>query len=374
MADVTPDEHGAPFPTLGEAGLPASPSLSSVIARIRRSLVVQPRPDALETARAAVLPLLYAGGVDIFDLRVLRSEGGWDSERVAYSLELAGAAVPIEVRGVGESLPVPEGRTDVPWQLLCSGPDWILVDHRGDTPATDHISLYDPLFSTILLTLLSARSPLDLGTRLTEAQSLLRTQRYTGLIAKLIARVGAGEARRRIDVSGAGLEETLRKEGLLEADEPFQIDEPIREALRMELNATQFGFVRPAGPLADITLDDVHRHARQVANLKGQLRAQVDGEDVPIRSRSALYFVLANLALQFGREDALPEDDLVLPPELPPENRRSRALGRAGWHLLLDHTEEALNDRTKQLLQTLRLSDRFRASNRNRPYPDGTAD
>ena len=373
MRDVKSEPHHTPANTPHEtpidSQLPPSPNLSTVITRIRKSLVIQPRPDAQETSRAALLPLLYAGGVDIFDLQVLRTDGRYDRHRIGYQLNVAGAKVPLEVWGVGVHLPEPQPRNDVPWELICNGPDWALIDHRQDPPGADRISLYDPIFPTVLLTLLSARSPLALGARLTEAQALLRTHRYATTIAKLITRLGAEEVRDRIDPDGEGLEALLREQQLLEPREPFVLDEPVREALRQELNATQFGFIRPAGPLADITFEDVVRHARLVINLRGRLRAQLDGQEVPIYSRSALYFVLASLALQHGREDALPTEDLVLPPELPPENRRARPLGRAGWYLLLDHNDLELHDRSLSLLETLRLQDRFEATQGDQPYP-----
>lgn len=123
--------------------------------------------------------------------------------------------------------------------------------------------------------------------------------------------------------------------------------------------------------LERIDLAEVREHARQVRHLHGKLQANFDSQPVEITSRSALYYVLAALALQHGREDAIPSDDLIRPPDEPPDQRRARALVRPGWHLLLDHDPGELEERTSQLLDALGLRESLTATLRGHPYPSG---
>jgi hypothetical protein len=125
-------------------------------------------------------------------------------------------------------------------------------------------------------------------------------------------------------------------------------------------------------PLERITLAEVREYAEQVRHLHGKLEAQFDGQPIEMTSRSAFYFVLAALALRHGRADAIPADDLVRPPDEPPASRRSRELGRPGWHLLLDHNPAALEERTCLLLDALQLRTMFTVTKRGEPYPAKT--
>lgn len=122
-------------------------------------------------------------------------------------------------------------------------------------------------------------------------------------------------------------------------------------------------------PFERISLAEVRRHAEQVRHLHGKLEARFEGELVEVTSRSAFYYVLAALALSHGREDAIPPDDLVRPPDEPPDLSRARPLGRPGWHLLLDLDPAEIEERTRSLLAALGLQDTFAAALRGAPYP-----
>ena len=125
----------------------------------------------------------------------------------------------------------------------------------------------------------------------------------------------------------------------------------------------------PAGPLERITLEEIRGYAGAVRNMRGKLQVWFEGEPVDITSRSAFYYVLAELALRHGREDAIPGDDLVVPPDEAPAHRRARPLARPGWQLLVDHEPDVVEERTLELIEALGLQRQFNATQRGQPYP-----
>lgn len=360
--------------TLPPSELQTSPPLLAVAEQVARDLVVQPAPDALGVAQAALLPLLWACGQRAFDLRVLRAEGLPTSRHLRYRLHVAGAAVPVDVWAVGEPIDGPRaaalGLDGAPWGLRLNGPQWCLLDaEHEDEPA--EFSLFDEVFPTLLPTLIG-RGDASTSARLEAARELLREGRIAARLERLVAELGLDVVR----AAAGGPDEAdavaqlLVRHGLLAADELAELPpDAFRAALAQHLRATEMGLVRPAPPLAHVAADDVRRHADKVASLRGGLVVRFDGEEVPVYSRSGYYFVLAALALQFGREDAIPARDLVRPPQAPPADRRSRPLGRAGWHLLLDGDLASTSAAVGGLLERLRLTDRFEAVQNDQPYP-----
>jgi hypothetical protein len=176
-----------------------------------------------------------------------------------------------------------------------------------------------------------------------------------------LARTSDGSRSLELDLYHEPFAEALN--ALLSGDEAAARFDRAAELLGGDRDITRStGFER-------ITFAEVQAHAEQVRHLKGKLDARFDGKHVDMTSRSAFYFVLAALALHHGRADAIPADDLVRPPDEPPASRRARSLGRPGWHLLLDHDPEAIEERTRALLDALHLRGLFTVTQRGEPYP-----
>jgi hypothetical protein len=279
--------------------------VAAALQRARRALVARPRPHALDLSQGAVMPVLHALGVDIFDLEIFRLAGEPELARAVYRLQCPGGPVRIEV-GSAESGPPSENATADrhTLSLISNGRNWRA--RTGDRSRAIDLDLFDEFFAEALNVLLSAEG--DAGARFDRAAELLRSRDRGG------------------------------------NDRP---------------------------PLERITLAEVREYAEQVRHLRGKLEARFAGEPIEMSSRSAFYFVLAALALHHGRADAIPADDLVRPPDEPPASRRSRELGRPGWHLLLDHQPEALEERTRVLLDALQLRNMFSVTKRGEPYPAG---
>lgn len=352
--------------TTSQAG--SGDSLVATVARVKERLVVQPRPDALGVAQVALLPLLRACGLDVFDLGTLRATH--DGELLLYRVQLDGEWAVVAVHGVGVPLTRglgPGDGVDGAFSVRTNGGDWQLLA-RGDDGYG--FSLYDELFPSVVARLFQIGGP-DAARRVELARGLLQQQWLADKLARLSHDVGLDGLRplvRGDDIDVDGITALLREHRLLGSRRAVD-ERALRRAVAVTLNATELGLVRHADALAAISLDDLLLHAEGVANLKGRLRASFDGVPLPVTSRSALYFVLAAVAVQFGREDAVPPEDLVVAPARVPAGVRARALGRPGWYLRLTRDSEALAQATEALLEALGIRHRLRATQRGRPYP-----
>ncbi len=356
-----------PFLTSTHAG-DGDGSLVATVARVKQRLVVQPRPDALGVSQVALLPLLRACGVDVFDLGTLR--GTTDGERMLYRIQLDGEWAVVTVHAVGVPLTRgvgQDGSVDGAFSLRTNGGDWQLLT-RGEEPYG--FSLYDDVFPSVLARLFQIGGP-DVARRLELTLSLLQQEWLADKLARLSRDVGVEELRRLL--GGAEVQPDrvldLLKEHRLIRDRQHIDERAVRRAVAVTLKATELGLVREADTLATITLDDLLLHAEGVANLRGRLQATFDGVALPVTSRTALYFVLAAVAVQYGRDDAIPAEDLVAPPERVPAGVRARPLGRPGWYLLLTRGSASLAEATAALLDELGLRHRLQATQRGTPYP-----
>jgi hypothetical protein len=284
--------------------------VAAALQRARSALLARPEPQALDLAQAALFPLLQSLGVDIFDLRTLRLTCQPTAQRASFRLVRGEEVWLIEVHAAGERLDSSAGPPkDTDWLLLSNGRRWLVSSDAGDRTEDDRSSIDRVAFELF--------------------------HQSFALVLDALLRPGAPV-----------------RERLLRAD----------EMLRAEAGPE-------AGPLERITLEEVLRHAQQVRHLHGRLEAFFDGQEVAITSRSAFYYVLAALALRHGREDAIPGEDLVRPPDEPPALQRALPLGRPGWHLLLEHHPAALEERTERLLDALGLHGRVSARLKGKPYP-----
>ncbi|MEJ2288727.1 MAG: hypothetical protein P8Y02_08800 [Deinococcales bacterium] len=356
-----------PFLTSRHAG-DGDGSIVATLAKVKQRLVVQPRPDALGVSQVALLPLLRACGVDVFDLGTLR--GTTDGERMLYRIQLDGEWAVVTVHAVGFPLARgvgQDGTVDGAFSLRTNGGDWQLLT-RGEDPYG--FSLYDDVFPSVLARLFQVGGP-DAARRLELARSLLQQEWLADKLARLSRDVGVEELRRLLgggNVEPERVLELLRERRLIRDRQ--NIDErAVRRAVALTLKATELGLVREADTLATITLDDLLLHAEGVANLRGRLQATFDGVALPVTSRTALYLVLAGVAAQYGREDAIPAEDLVAPPARVPAGVRARPLGRPGWYLLLTRDSGSLAEATGALLDELGLRHRLRATQKGQPYP-----
>jgi len=348
-------------------------SLLATVARVKERLVVQPRPDALGVAQVALLPLLDACGVDVFDLRTLR--GTTDGDRMLYRVQSGDAWAVAAVHAVGVSLTRGIGQgegVDGAFTVRTNGGDWQLLVRGEDAYG---FSLYDDIFASVLARLFQVGGP-DVARRVELARSLLQQEWLADKLARLSREIGLEELRRVLggaEVEPGRVLELLRAHHLLR--ERRAIDErAVHRAVNVTLHATELGVVREADALTTIGLDDLLLHAEAVANLRGRLRAAFDGVALPITSRSALYFVLAAVAVQYARDDAVPPEDLIAPPARVPAGVRARPLGRPGWSLLLTRDSAGLTAATGALLDRLGLRHRLEATHRGHPYPSTPGD
>jgi hypothetical protein len=345
--------------------------LAAALQRARRTLVARPAASAPEVAQGALFPLLHALGVDIFDLSTLRLAKEPSPELAVYSLRL-GVSAEISMVAADASLPAVtvngDPRADRAGLAIASnGRHWKAVSD-GRSAALD-FELFEPGFPEALAALITAliagESSAD---GLDRAREALQVNRLTDSVERLIERTGADRVRNAA-ADPAALEGSLRREGLLGANEHLPKGyELARERLEEVLES---GEKRPGrgGPLARIGIDEVRHHAEQVRSMRGKLEARFEGKTVEISSRTAYYFLLAALALNHGREDAIPPEDLVRPPDTPPAGRHARPLGRPGWYLLLDHVPDVVERHTSMLLDVLGLRRHFSATQRGEEYP-----
>lgn len=367
------EQHPTPPPSATPHGV--VPSISATTQAVKRYLVLRPDLDALTTARASLLPLLYATGNDIWSPQVLWSEGLPSSKQIRYQLQLTGGqSVTIDIWAVGEALDHAPARNTMPlsevWGVRSNGRDWQLVDFTSELPKVISFGLFDETFPTLFSRLFSARSEASVKERLRSASMLSGTAQLTDKLEQLIAKLGAEAVRQAAEGDPQRVVELLRQEKLLEEQEtPTLSAAEVQDALGYHLNATQLGFVRAAPPLSAITIADVERHCQVVKHLKGQLEANFDGTPVEITSRSGFYYVLAALAVQYGRQDVIPAEDLIAPPDNPPEEKRYRPLGKPGWYLALTGSHAQLEHAVNELLDALNLRHRFEASQRGHPFP-----
>lgn len=350
------------LPALAGAGL------ASTIARVKERLVVQPRPDALGVATVAFLPLMQACGLDVFDQNDLRGTVG--DSRMLFRVRLSDATAVVEVHAVGNSLAQPASAYDVidgGFTVRTNGADWQLLA-RGEDPYP--FSLYDDVFPSVIARLFQVGGP-DVERRVALARTLLQQDWLAGKLARLSREIGRDGLRRLLGGTNARPDrvlDALRERRLLR--ERRNLDpRAVQRAIQLTLQATG---ADPSGiSLADeVTVDDVLRHAETVANLQGRLHVRFDGVTLPVTSRNGLYLVLAALAVQLGREDAVPSDDLVTPPALVPPGLRARPLGPTGWHLLLVREPSALAEAVAALIEALGLEGRIEAFQTGQPYPE----
>lgn len=262
------------------------------------------------------MPVLHSLGVDVFDLNCFRMDGELSVERAEY--RLASEEFAARFITVPAEAPLPPLDDSSPATIITSnGHSW-RARGAGEEQEKE-LELFDEGFPMALLELLKGRSQAP----------------------------GSGSKRRTTD-SGEEAHDTGEK------------------APAPGMRPKQFV---PAGPLERITLEEIRGYAEAVRNMRGKLQVWFDGESVDITSRSAFYYVLAELALRHGREDAIPGEDLIRPPDEVPPSRRARPLARDGWQLLVDHEPVVIEEHTRGLLEALGLVKLFSATQRGEPYP-----
>lgn len=277
------------------------PRVAAALRHARQALLARPAASAADLAQAALLPLLYALGIEIFDLGTLRLE---ESTERSVGYRLSGPKPGTKITLVAPGEPIPRASGEEPLFVASDGRRWLLS--AAGEGALD-VDLFDPGLATALHALLCS----------------------------------GGSATERLEAARHRLQQAR-------AESPSSLS-----------------------PLGRIELEEVRRYAQQVKHLRGNLLAWFEGEQLEVTSRSGFYYLLGALALAHGREDAIPGDDLVQPPDQPPPERRSRPLARPGWHLLLDHDQETASRRTAALLDALQLRGTLTASQRGHPFPPG---
>lgn len=354
-----------------EGDLAFRSTLSALTQSIKQYLVVQPKPDGLGTAQAALLPILYALGQDIWNLNVLRVDGLPTEARARYHLHLPGGDITLDTWAVGTSLErfpardtLPEGGT---WGIRTNGSDWHLVDFTGKAKVHD-FSLFDEAFP-LILDKLFRDSEATVDERLQAALRFTQKTEIAEKLEQLITLQGADSVRERSGGTPDGIIKLLKEEGMLDANSDVELTESdLQDIFDYNLKATEMGVMREAGMMEDITLEEIQRHCQVVKNLKGNLKATFDNKQLDVSSRSGLYYVLAALAVHHGRPDAIPAQDLTRPPDPAPSGGRSRPLGKPGWYLSLENSAN-FTEGVRQLLNALNLANRLQATNRGAPYP-----
>jgi hypothetical protein len=349
-------------------------NLSAATQAVKRYLVMQPKLDALATAHASLYPLLQASGQDVWNPQLLRHDGLPSSNSVRYRLSVHQAPVTIDVWAVGENLQRSPARDILPQSPHCgirtNGSDWQIIDFTSGTFTPLEANLYDEDFPLAFHLLFAPLEHATLLQRLNEVRKLLGAKLVRRKLEALIAKLGVERVRQEADGSSESLERLMREHDLLAPQEQVDLNATsLQEVIELNLKATQLGFVRAAPPLVGIALEDVKRHSQTVKNFKGQLEVTFDGRPVEIRSRSGYYYVLAALAVQYGRADAVPVDLLVRPPHEPPACQPHRPLGKPGWYLLLPDDLTLLEQAVQAMLDNLNLAHRFKALQRGQAFP-----
>ena len=370
MPDSKSSSTGHEDSTAVRASLPRGLSLRETLQAVRHNLAVQPSLDALATAQVALFPLLQGGGHALHDPRVFRHQELPSQDYISYQLYIENTPVRVDVWSVRQSLARFPAKDRLPQGeaigLRCNGAEWHIFDFRQATLPLK-LNVYDEDFLQVFQRLFSLRSSETLLQRLEAASQLFKLSRFSQALERLSLRLGAATLRKQSGGNPEQLIALLEHYGLLRPEDGIDAKlEGLRKASERILQATQYGFIRPAPPFTDIRLEDVQRHCQVVKGFKGQLEAKFDRHAVDIHSRSGFYYVLAALALQYGREDAIPAEDLVYPPEDVPEHGRYRPLGRPGWYLSLEGNSE---DAVRYLLEVLNLRQRFSAVQRGEPFP-----
>ncbi len=345
--------------------------LSVMVQSIKNYLVVQPKPDAAAVAKASLLPLLYSLNQDIWDPSCLR-QVETHNKYLRYHLELDGSKISIDVWGVGQDLkrpPVlstfPEGG---PWGVRTNGSDWQLIIF-SDTFSDEDVfsfSLYGDAYREVMFQLFNPRKG-SLEQRAMLGKSLLLEDLLRKKLYRLANTFGieAVKEKRLPEIL-----QMLNEAGLLsDKEQKIFKTEQMQEALENYVEAINQGYIRIMKPLSDITLKDVQHHCKVVQNLKGGLKTYFEDTLLEVSARSGFYYVLAAIAVQFGRSDAIFPEDLVRPPEDPPEKERSHPLGRPGWYLAISNSDEIENS-VNNLLDKLNLRHRFKATYNNMPFPN----
>ncbi len=354
-------------PTLGD-NLPEF-KLSVMVKNIKSYLISQPKPDAAAVAKASLFPLLYSLKQDIWNPLCLRQIETHD-RYLRYQLDISGEKVCIDVWGVGQNLKRPPARRILPesspWGVRTNGGDWqlIIFDDNSSNEEIFDFSLYGDIFREIAFQLFNPQQD-SLERRLMLARSLLLEDLLRKKLYRLANTFGIEKIQQQ------DFEEILQmldENGLLDARESklFEADN-MQAAMENYLQAIQHGYIRIMKPLSEINLEDVQHHCQVVKNLKGGLKAYFDDALLNVSARSGFYYLLAAVAVQFGRSDAIIPEDLIRPPEDPPESERSHPLGRPGWYLVFSNPDE-IESAASNLLDKLNLRHRFSLTYNNAPF------
>ncbi len=344
--------------------------LSVMVQNIKDYLIVQPRPDAAAVAKASLLPLLYSLEQDVWSPSCLRQVETHD-RYLRYHLNLNGDNISIDVWGVGQDLKRPPTRKILPeggsWGVRTNGSDWQLIIFNDSTSEEDifDFSLYGDVFREVIFQLFSPQQD-SLERRVMLGKSLLLEDVLRKKLYRLVNTFGMEKIESK---SLEGILQMFQEAGLLN-DEEREIfkTEQMQKALENYIEAINQGYVRIMKPLSDITFEDVNYHCRVVQNLKGGLKAYFDDTLLEVSSRSGFYYILSAIAVQFGRSDAIPPEDLIRPPEKLPEGESSRPLGRQGWYLMFNNPDE-VESYIINLLDKLNITHRFKATYNNIPFP-----
>lgn len=357
------------------------PTLTAITASIRRYLVVQPRPNAADTAKAALFPWLYVLGHDVWHPQVLRQVdlqelfGSTKYNLCRYNLQHDEQMITIDVWGVGEALSRSPARDIRPklneasnWALRTNGSDWQFSYLASDGLIQRYsFNLFDENFQEALYHIFNPET-VEREVRINNILQAISQGVLRRAMDTLIEQEGKDILR---DKEPEEIRELLQQKSVLERHIVTLLsNEQIRMMRDYQLSATDMGFVRAAQPLSSISLQDIQHHSRMVNRLRGNLHATFDDVVIDISSRTGFYYILAAIAVQFRRQDAIPVNDLIRPPDSPPDSNRVRPLGKPGWYLDLTASAEELDKSVSLLLDTLNLRYRFKATNRGEPFPE----
>ncbi len=353
------------------SAVPRRAALALALQRAQERLVARPALDALGVAHAAVVPILAAAGTDPFDPLRVRPEAV--GRHLAYHLlehttGPGGGAPVVNVYGVGDTLAGGPSTALSPWALRTNGGLWQLALPR-EAPLP--FGLFDSVTPAVLMVLFGAAS--DRVARAPHARAVLHEAHLSAALARLVESLGVDGVRQALRETGepepVAAMRLLRERELLERD--LAVDPgALAAALDSTLRWSEVARRRGTEAFASITAADAVRHAGTVRAMRGRLEASLDGIALPVTSRTGLYVVLAALALQVGRADAVPAGDLVAPPEAPEDGATVLPLPQRGHYLRVDGGTEHVAGATAALIDRLGLRRRLACSQRGRPYPD----